>query len=112
MAATLSGNVVGNQVQMGAVMGNASFGQASFTGTVVPGGAGTPGGPASGNTISGTFTTTSGPFTGTGGTWSAAQVAAVAVPSLGEWGLLALSLLLLATAIATMRRRQARLAGR
>jgi hypothetical protein len=102
MSATLSGQVTGNQVNMGLVMGGGAFGEASFTGTQTsarPGAAAT--------ALGGSFTVTSGPFTGTGGTWSGTRQAPIAtVPALGTRGLAILALLLLATATLLLRRRR------
>jgi hypothetical protein len=115
MSATVSGTVAGSQVSMGAVMGSASLGQATFTGTITPaapvhpGSASTPAAPVNpGSTITGTFSVTSGPFNGTGGTWSATKLAAVAaVPALGARGLTLLALLLLGSALWLLWRRSA-----
>lgn len=103
MSASLTGTVTGNTVNMGAVMGMAALGQASFTGIVAARPAGT------GNGITGTFSVTSGPFTGTGGTFSATRLATTAagVPALGWRGMTVLALLLLAAAIAILSRRPA-----
>src|SRR5260370_35788889 len=79
----MTGDVTGNQVTMGAMMGGASFGVASFTGTVTPAAAVGPG-----STITGAFSVTSGPFTGTGGAWNAGKPApGAAPPPPGAWGL-------------------------
>ncbi len=104
MSASLTGNVTGNQVSMGMAMGGGTFGTATFTGTVVTvaerGAAGT--------NMSGTFAVTGGPFSGMSGTWSATQQAPIAaVPALGAKGLVALALLLLATALWFLLRRSA-----
>ena len=102
MSATLTGQVTGNRVDMGLVMGGGSFGEASFTGTQTsarPGAAAT--------ALGGSFTVTSGPFTGTGGTWTGTRLAPIAaVPALGARGLAVLGLLLLATATLILRRRR------
>ncbi|HYL05899.1 MAG TPA: hypothetical protein VE075_07655 [Thermoanaerobaculia bacterium] len=101
MSATLTGDVTGNQVSMGAVMGNPSFGAASFTGTLTSA-------VAPGSTMSGTFTVTGGPFTGTSGTWNATKLAAVAaVPALGGWGLALLAAVLLGCSLWLLRRMSA-----
>jgi len=114
MSATLTGNVTGNQVSMGAVMGGGAFGQATFTGTLVAGaaprgaGATTAAARTAATGSSGTFTVTSGPFTGIGGTWFASQQPSIAaVPALGGKGLAALALLLLAAAFWFLLRRSA-----
>jgi hypothetical protein len=119
MSASLSGNVSGNQITMGAVMGGGSLGQASFTGTVTPAapvhpgaataGTARPAAPVNpGSTITGTFSVTGGPFAGTGGTWSATRLAAApGIPTLGGRGLALLTLLLLATAVGLLKRRLA-----
>jgi hypothetical protein len=124
MSATMSGQVSGNQVSMGVMMGGGAFGEATFAGTLTPPiarGDGTAGAArasgipvtlgavgAAANTMRGTFTVTSGPFSGTSGTWNATQQAPVAtVPALGPWGLAALVLLLLGGAFAFLGRRRA-----
>jgi hypothetical protein len=113
MSAPMSGNVTGNQLTMGVVMGGGALGQASFTGTVTPAPAGTrsatrPAAPVNpGSTITGTFSVTSGPFSGTGGTWSATKQATAApgIPALGARGLAALALLLVIAAVWLLRRK-------
>jgi hypothetical protein len=122
MSASLSGNVTGNQITMGAVMGF-GLGQASFTGTLTPAAPVKPGStttgtprppqPAApvnpGSTITGPFSVTSGPFTGTSGTWSAVKQASAApgIPALGASGLAILALLLLGAAVWLLKRRLA-----
>ncbi len=101
MSANLSGEVSGNQLNMGAVMGNGALGTATFTGTLASA-------VNAGSTINGTFTVTSGNFTGTGGTWTATSLAPVAaVPVLGARGLALLAVLLLASALWLLWRRSA-----
>jgi hypothetical protein len=114
MSAPLNGNVTGNMLTMGVVMGGGALGQASFTGTITPAPAGTrsagrPAAPVNpGSTITGTFSVTSGPFAGTAGTWSATkQAAAPGIPALGARGLATLALLLVAAAVWLLRRRLA-----
>ena len=115
MSATPSGSVTGNQITMGMMMGGGTLGQATFTGTITPaaavnpGSAATPAAPVNpGSTVTGTFTVTSGPFSGTGGTWSATKSAAVAaVPALGPQGLTVLAMLILASALWLLWRRSA-----
>ena len=103
MSANLSGNVTGNTVSMGMAMGGGTFGTANFTGTVSTAPA-----RGAGTTMSGTFTATGGPFSGTSGTWNGTQQAPIAtVPALGARGLVALALLLLATALWFLLRRSA-----
>ncbi len=103
MSAGLSGDVTGNTVSMGMAMGGGAFGTGTFTGTVQTAPAG-----GAGTNMTGTFTVTSGPFSDTGGTWSALQLAPIAaVPALGAKGLTALALLLLATALWFLLRRSA-----
>jgi hypothetical protein len=114
MSANLNGTVSGNQVSMGAVMGSPSFGAATFTGTLSSAaprsgstGSGASTSPAvnPGSTMSGTFAVTSGPFTGTGGTWSATSLARIAaVPAVGGWGLAVLAALLLGCSLWLLRR--------
>ncbi|HVR10433.1 MAG TPA: hypothetical protein VMW75_20470 [Thermoanaerobaculia bacterium] len=114
MSANLSGTVSGNQVSMGAVMGSPSFGAATFTGTLTSAatrgrsaesGASTSPAVNPGSTMSGTFAVTSGPFTGTGGTWTATSLAAVAaVPAVGARGLALLAALLLGCSLWLLRR--------
>jgi hypothetical protein len=100
MSGIVSGDVTGNQLSMGAVMGGARFGMGTFTGTVTPAAAVGPG-----STITGAFSATSGPFAGTGGTWSAVKLAPIAaVPALGAWGLALLALLLFGSALWLLRR--------
>jgi hypothetical protein len=103
MSASLSGNVTGNTVSMGMAMGGGTFGTANFTGTVSTAPA-----RGAGTTMTGTFTVTGGPFSGTTGTWNGTQQAPIAaVPALGAKGLAALALLLLATALWFLLRRSA-----
>jgi hypothetical protein len=103
MSASLSGNVTGSTVSMGMAMGGGTFGTANFTGTVSTAPA-----RGAGTNISGTFTATGGPFSGTSGNWSATQQAPIAaVPALGGKGLAALALLLLAAALWFLLRRSA-----
>ena len=114
MSANLTGDLTGNQVNMGAVMGNASFGAATFTGVLTPAavraGSTKPGASISpavnpGSTMSGTFAVTSGPFTGTSGTWNATKLAAVAaVPALGDWSRVLLAVLTLGSSLWLLRR--------
>jgi hypothetical protein len=104
MSAGLSGDVTGNTVSMGMAMGGGAFGTGTFTGTVPP----APPKGGAGASMSGTFAVTDGPFAGTGGTWSALQLAPIAaVPALGPKGLAALALLLLAAALWLLLRRSA-----
>jgi hypothetical protein len=116
MAANLSGQVTGSQVSMGLVMGGVTFGEASFTVTNIAtksraaAGALTPGARAAANvsSLSGTYDVTSGPFSNFSGNWSAAQVAAAAVPTLGGSGLALLAALLAAAAALLLWRHPAR----
>jgi hypothetical protein len=102
MSATLSGDVTGNRVDMGVAVGGGTLGQASFVGTATAAVANGP------STMSGTFSATSGPFTGTNGTWSATRLApATSVPTLDVKGLALLAVLLLGTAIWLLWRRAA-----
>ncbi len=100
MSATLTGNVTGSQVTMGAMMGGGTLGQATFTGVAAVRKAGP-------STVNGSFAATSGPFTGTGGTFSAVKAAVVAVPALNGSGLALLALLLLGAATLLLMRRPA-----
>jgi hypothetical protein len=107
MSANLNGTVTGNQVNMGVVMGGGAFGTATFAGAL-SGGAPRAAARAAATTMSGTFTVTGGPFSGTGGTWSATQLAPLAaVPALDAKGLAALALLLVLTALWFLVRRSA-----
>jgi hypothetical protein len=81
----------------GQIDGGDALGLASFTGLVV----GDP-------TATGTFSTTSGPFSGLGGTWSGSLAAAVAaIPTLQTVGLLLLAALLALVSVLALRRRAA-----
>lgn len=92
MAADLEGSVQGDEVVMGAVM-DGGFGQASFTG-------------ARTNSFAGEFQVTSGPFTGTTGTWAADRLELSEIPALGGAGLAVLAVLLAASAALLLRRRR------
>jgi hypothetical protein len=110
MAATLSGQVVGSTVNMGAVMGSRAFGVASFVGTISGLATRSSGAarPAASPTVAGTFAVTSGPFSGLTGTWSAARAAIAAVPALDLRGLAVLGTLLLIAAFALLKNRAPR----
>jgi hypothetical protein len=111
MAGTLTGNVTGNQVTMGAMMGSAKLGQATFTGTATARRASAtssaPDVNSTASSVTGTFAVTSGPFSGTTGTFSAA-VQPAGIPTLGGRGQVLLALLLVGTALGLFWRRGAR----
>lgn len=94
----------------GTLDGGDAFGMATFTGTLT--GAALMGGPlgdpapqadknatvAPKASPGGRFSTDSGPFMGVGGTWLAARLSVLEIPTLTESGLILLTLLLLASA--------------
>ncbi len=109
MAATLTGEVVGNDVQMGMLMGG-NLGTADFQGLIQVIG---PAGATAGTMIqlSGNFQVTQGPFQGFFGTWSGVPggppPSVLEIPTLTAAGLAVLALLLLGAAIVQLFRRRA-----
>jgi hypothetical protein len=102
MDGTLTGEVSGNQVSMGMVMGG-DLGESDFIGTLAANLALQGGG----NTVSGTTTVTSGPFAGATGTFDAVQgtVPVVEVPASSTVGLVVLVAILLVVGGLLLRRR-------
>jgi hypothetical protein len=101
MDASLTGEVIDNQVNMGMLMGQ--LGETTFNGTLGPNLALQGGG----NTLSGTMSVTAGPFAGSTGTWSGVQGTApvVEVPALSAVGLALLVAILLLVGGVLLRRR-------
>jgi len=101
MSADIDGQIVGNVIQMGMLMGG-QLGTAQWGGTVdfaAEGDGGT----------GGDFTVDSGPFTGSSGTWSAVrgEPSALVIPTLTTVGVVVLVALLLGAAALLLRRRGA-----
>jgi hypothetical protein len=98
LSATVAGNVAGDTVEMGLLMGG-NLGTASFSGS--PG--------DFPDTLQGPVDVDSGPFAGVAGFWDATRGAApgLDIPTLGTVGLAVLVGLLLAAATMLLRRRQA-----
>lgn len=108
LTAQCTANLDGGTVT-GTLDGGDAFGMATFTGTLT--GAAITGTLGDGApqadkkapvtpkaSPGGTFNTDSGPFMGVGGTWLAARLSVLAIPTLTESGLILLTLLLLASA--------------
>lgn len=99
MTADVDGEVAGNTIEMGLLIGGGQLGTAQWSGTVGPRAEGITGGP---------FTVDSGPFAGAGGTWSAVrgEPPVVAIPALDTVGVVVLAALLLGAAALLLRRRR------
>ncbi len=102
MTADIDGQITGNTLEMGMLMGG-QLGTAQWAGTVSPAfveGTGVTGGD---------FFVDSGPFSGSGGTWSAqrGQPPVLTIPTLTRVGLVVLVVLLLGAAGLLLRRRSA-----
>jgi len=100
MAADVDGQIMGNLLEMGMLMGG-QLGTAQWGGTVAPA--------AAEGVTGGDFLVDSGPFSGSGGIWSAQRGTppVLAIPTLTTLGLVALVALLLGAAALLLRRRSA-----
>jgi hypothetical protein len=106
MSADISGAVQGTAIS--GQLSSSILGTAAFTGTIgsianakgvkIHAQVGSPG-----STITGTTTVTGGPFASGYATWSAAMAAGEAIPTLNEWVLLLLALLLMGAGLFFLR---------
>lgn len=98
MDGSLTGEVSGDQIQMGMMMSQ-QLGTADFSG-------GTPQNLTKAGPLGGRFSVTSGSFAGTTGNWAAVQIVpGIEVPTLSAAGLTLLVLLILAMGAWVLRRR-------
>lgn len=99
MSADVDGEIIGNTIQMGLLIGGGNLGTAQWTGTVNP---------AADGITGGDFVVESGPFSGAFGTWSAERgVPPVpAIPALTKTGAVLLVVVLLGAAALLLRSRR------
>ena len=102
MTADVDGEITGNTIEMGMLIGGGQFGTAQWTGTVASLAEG-------GGVTGGDFVVDSGPFSGASGSWSAqrGEPPALAIPTLSTVGAVVLVAVLLAAAALLLRRRSA-----
>jgi hypothetical protein len=105
MMADLTGKIDGSELS-GSLDGGETFGVASFSGSLSVG-AGASSARASAATVAawqGSYSTSSGPFAGTGGTWNGQLMLGGPVPFMSPGGLIVLTLLLIGASLFLMQR--------